>query len=284
MTTRPESKPRFISLPSRVVIYSILIVATLASTLPLAWTILSSFKSVGEIFRFPPTMIPEAPTFQNYELLFQTMPLLAWIANSGGMLAIALAITIITCTLAGYAFAKFRFAGRNALYLIVLATLAVPFAVLLTTLYKQVVELGFAGSPIALAAPFLTPPLGVIVMRQYIVAAVPDEILEAARIDGAGELRIFLSIVVPLVAPGIGALTIWAFFHVYSQYLWPIVVAATSSGFTLPAGVGALANGMAPAYGLTLAAAVVTAIPPLLLLFVIRNQVTRALTAGALKG
>jgi ABC-type glycerol-3-phosphate transport system permease component len=262
----------------------VLIVATLASVLPLVWTMLSSFKTVGEIFRFPPTFFPESGSSMNYELLFQTMPFLAWVLNSAGMMAIALVVTIVTCTLAGYAFAKFKFVGSKLLYLLVLAALALPFAVLLTTLYKQTVELGFTGSPLALAIPFLTPPLGVIIMRQFTATSVPDEILEAARIDGAGEFRIFLTIVFPLVAAGTGALAIWAFFHVYSQYLWPIVIAITTSGFTLPAGVGALANSLAPLYGVTLSAAVLTAIPPLLLLFIIRNQVTRALTAGAVKG
>jgi len=284
LNTRIDNAPRFVSATSRIAIYGILIVAMLASVLPLGWTILSSFKTVGEIFRFPPTFIPEVPTSMNYELLFRTMPFLAWVANSAGMLAIALVVTIVTCTLAGYAFAKFKFVGSKLLYLLILATLAVPFAVLLTTLYKQMIELGLTGSPLALAAPFLTPPLGVIIMRQFIAASVPDEILEAARIDGAGEFRIFLTIVFPLAAAGIGALSIWAFFHVYSQYLWPIVISISTSGFTLPAGVGTLANSLSPNWGVTLAAAVMTAVPTILLLFIIRNQVTRSLTAGALKG
>ena len=276
--------PNYVTPASRRAVYGLLIVATAASVMPLLWLMSSSFKTVGEIFRFPPTFIPEAPTARNYELLFQTMPFLAWVGNSASALFISLLVTIVTCTAAGYAFAKFRFAGSAALYLTVLATLAIPFAVLLTTLYKQMIDFGFTGTPLALAAPFLTPPLGVIIMRQYIVASVPDEILDAARIDGASELRIFLLIVTPLVAPGIGALSVWAFFHVYSQYLWPIVISITTSGFTLPAGVGALASGFTPAYGVTLAAAVMTAIPPLLLLFLVRNQVTRGLTTGALKG
>lgn len=268
----------------RVGVHLFLILAIIATIGPLIWTILGSFKNVGEIFRFPPTFLPEAPTLSNYERLFDTPAFWAWIANTAAMVAIAVAATLLVCSLAGYAFAKFRFPGSAFLFGVIVASLSIPFAVVLTTLFVQVVEVGVAGTPLGLAIPYLAPPLGVIIMRQYAIAAVPEEILEAARLDGAGEFRIFWSIVAPLLAPGSGALAIWAFFHVYNAYLWPIVISSRTNEFNLPAGLGALANGMAPAYGLTVAGAVITAIPPLVLLFVLRHRVTMALSAGAVKG
>jgi len=265
-------------------VYVALVISSLASLVPLVWMFLASFKSVGEIFRSPPTLLPEKPTLNNYQDLFQTVPVGAWIVNSATTVVVATVVAVIVCTAAGYAFAKFTFLGSKLAYALIVGSLAVPFAVILTPLFAQLAAFNLLGNPLGMAIPFLAPPLGVIAMRQYAVSAVPNEILEAARMDGAGELHIFARIAAPLLAPGVVVVAVWAFFNMFVAYLWPFVVAFSNEQFTFTAGVGALASGLAPRPGMAIAGAVLGALPTLILLVALRRYFTQGLAVGALKG
>lgn len=265
-------------------VYFLLVFASICSVLPLLWTVSSSFKSVGEIFQYPPTLLPKDPNLDNYRDLFNTVPGHAWLVNSAITVVIATVTATVVSSAAGYAFAKFQFAGSKLIYAAIVGSLAVPLAVLIEPLFGEVAAFNMVGNPIAMTFPYLAPPLGVIAMRQYAASSVPNELLEAARMDGAGEVRIFLRIAVPLLSPGMAVVAVWAFFSMYIAYLWPLVVAFSNDQLTLTAGVGALASGLAPKPGVAIAGAVFGALPTLLLLIILRRYFVQGLAVGAVKG
>lgn len=284
MSAHRHSRRAIVGRPTAFALYFALVVSSIVSVVPLIWAVLSSFKSVGEIYRFPPTLLPEKPTLIHYQTLFGTVPIGSWLMNSVITVTVATVVAILVSAAAGYAFAKFDFRGSRLIYALILGSIAVPFAVILTPLFAQMADLELLGNPLAMTIPYLAPPLGVIAMRQYAVASVPNEVLEAARMDGAGELHIFARIAMPMLAPGVVVVAIWAFFNMFIAYLWPIVVATSTDQLTLTAGVGALATGLMPQPGLAIAGAVIGAIPTLVLLFALRKHFTQGLAVGALKG
>lgn len=259
-------------------------VAVAASIVPLVWLVSSSFKPVGEIFRMPPTLLPEQASLSNYTGLFEQYPFWDWTRNS---LVAAVAGTIIAvalCSLAGYGFAMFRFPFRDLIFAVVVAAIAIPFLTYFVPLVRLASSLGIDSGVIALVLPYIGPPLGVFAMRQYIAQTIPMEVVEAARVDGAGEFRIFWSIVAPLIRPGAGAVAIWCFFTIYTSYMWPLAVVTREEELTLPVGVASLVLGFQPQFGFVVAGATLAAMPMIVLLIVLRRNFQSGLALGAVKG
>jgi multiple sugar transport system permease protein len=252
--------------------------------LPLLWTLASSFKPVSDIFIYPPLLLPSPGTLENYRRLFSDIPFPRWFWNTLGVSVVSTGLALFFSALGGYAFAKYEFRGKTLLFNIVLGSLLVPFAVLLIPLFVLITRIGWADSFLALIVPWMAPAYGIFLMRQYIVQAVPDELIDAGRVDGAGEFRVFWSLVLPLVRPALGALAIWNFLGVYNSFLWPLVVMSSNDKLMLPVGLAQIYGNYSREYGLVMGGAVLAAVPMIVVFVALRRQFIEGLTFGALKG
>lgn len=265
-------------------LYTLLGLLVLVFVLPMVWALSSSFKPVADIFVYPPKLWPTRATLQNFRDLFDNVPFPHWLFTSLWVSLVGTAIAVFFCALGGYAFAKYSFPGQRLLFDIMFSSMMIPFAVILVPLFVEMARIGWADQYVALIVPWVAPAFGIFMMRQFIVQSVPDEAIEAARIDGAGEFGIFLRVVLPIVRPALGALAVWNFLNSYNSFQWPLVVMTTESRFTLPLGLNSLVGTYSREYGLVMAGTIVAAVPTLILFFALRKQLIEGLTVGSVKG
>ncbi|MET9244190.1 carbohydrate ABC transporter permease [Nonomuraea sp. NPDC003709] len=233
---------------------------------PFLWTALSAVKPEREIRRDPPTFWPETFTLDNFAELFQRVNIGNAFANSM-LIALALVATnLLFCSMVGYAFAKLSFRGKNLAFGLVLVQLAIPAIVLMVPQFVLIAKLGMVNTFIGIILPTVVTPLGVFMMRQFI-ADLPDELIHAARVDGAGEFRIFFTIILPLCGPPLATLGLITFLGSWNNFLWPAVVAQSENMYTLPVALNILNGHEATHYNLLVAGSVVV-IAPILFLFV----------------
>jgi multiple sugar transport system permease protein len=268
----------------RGLLYLTLSVLLLVFIAPLIWAISGSFKNRGDIFSTPPTLIPNPATTENYTNLLTTQPFWSWFGMSIGVAVIATAISVFVCALAGYGFAKFNFRGKKMLFAVMFSSLSVPFAVILVPLFILVVKSGLSAPWFSLVVPWVAPAFGIFMMQQYIVQSIPDEIIEAARIDGNSEFGTFWRVVLPLLRPSLGALAVWSFLQTYNSFLWPLVLVSDSNMYTLPLGLNILFSAENRSFDLVLAGSVLASVPTILVFFLLRKQLLDGLAAGAVKG
>lgn len=253
--------------PGRALTYTVLLVGLIVWILPFAWMLLGSVKTQREILQRPPTWWPEQFTWDNFATWFGQLNFGQFFGNSVLVALVTVAGNLVFCSMVGYALAKMDFPGKKALFAVVMVTLMVPGVVTFVPLFVMVSSLGLVDSYAALILPFVTTPLGVFLMRQFMLG-IPDPLLEAARIDGAGELRIFARIVMPLCGPPLATLGILTFLASWNNFLWPLVAAQTEAKYTLPVALSLYSTGQnATDYGLLLAGSVLV-IAPIILLFV----------------
>ncbi|MEV1080224.1 carbohydrate ABC transporter permease [Streptomyces sp. NPDC050211] len=268
----------------RTLLYTTLVLLLLAFLAPLLWALSGSFKPRGDIFAYPPELIPDPFTLHNYRALIDDQPFVRWFVISTVVAVIATAVSVFVCALAGYGFAKFRFAGKRPLFAVMFSSLSIPFAVILVPLFVILVKTGLGSPWFALIVPWVAPAFGIFMMQQYIVQSVPDSVLEAARIDGASEFGIFRRVVLPLLRPALGALAVWTFLQSYNSFLWPLVLVSDSSQYTLPLGLQTLFVSEQRQYDLVLAGAVLAVLPAVALFVLLRKQLLEGLSTGAVKG
>jgi multiple sugar transport system permease protein len=263
--------------------YLLLGLGLIVVTSPFLWMALSSVKGEGEIRRVPPTWLPEAPTLDNFRELFDRLDFVQFFTNS---VVVAIAVTLgnlVFCSMLGYALAKFEFAGRKALFWLVLGTLMIPGMVTLVPLFVLVANMGMINTYLGLILPFLAAPFGVFLMRQFFLA-MPDELIDAARVDGAGEFRIFYKIVMPLAKPALAVLAILTFLGSWNSFLWPLVVATTEDKYTLPVALALYSTGQNQTdYGLLLAGAVVVVVPILVLFLILQRYIVQGVSMTGIK-
>lgn len=253
--------------PGRALTSAVLVVGLIVWVLPFAWMLLGSVKTQREILQRPPTWWPQQFTWENFGAWFGQLNFGQFFGNSIVVALFTVAGNLVFCSMVGYALAKMDFPGKKALFLVVMVTLMVPGVVTFVPLFVMVSSLGLVDSYAALILPFVTTPLGVFLMRQFMLG-IPDPLLEAARIDGAGELRIFARIVMPLCGPPLATLGILTFLASWNNFLWPLVAAQTEAKYTLPVALSLYSTGQsATNYGLLLAGSVLV-IAPIILLFV----------------
>lgn len=267
----------------RIALYAFLVGLSVLYVVPMLWAVSSSFKRRSDLFAFPPRLIPDPFTFENYQELLSTQPFWTWFATSAGIATVSTVITVFVCSLAGYAFAKHEFRGKSVLFDTMFSSLAVPFAVIVVPLFILLARTGLAHPYFALVVPWVAPAFGIFMMRQYTEQSIPTEIIHAARVDGARELQIFWSVVFPLLRPAVGALAVWNFLNSYNAFLWPLVVVSSPEFYTLPLGLQSLFAAEGRQYNLVLAGSVLAAIPSLIVFFALRKQLVGGLTAGAVK-
>jgi ABC-type glycerol-3-phosphate transport system permease component len=261
------------SLTRRVVILVLSAAGGIVVVSVLAYAILAAFKSPGESFGAGSSWFPEEFQWGNITKPFEIAPFGTYFANSTFVGVSVTLLNLITCTAAGYSFSKFRYPGRGVAFVIVLATLMVPLEVLYVPLYKLVFDLGWVNSFAGLIIPAATSAFGIFLMKQSI-DSVPDELLEAARLDGAGELRTLVSVVVPGVAGPMSALALFIFMTNWDSHLWPLLVASSDDHRTLPVGLAAMqANNLGDTgVPIILMAALLAVLPTVLLFLTLQRR------------
>ncbi|HYN34617.1 MAG TPA: carbohydrate ABC transporter permease [Ilumatobacteraceae bacterium] len=266
-----------------VLLHVALVAGLVVMAMPFVWMILGSFKTTSELRQMPPTWIPEEPTLGNYRDLLDRLDFARYFFNSA---SVAVAVTVgnlVFCSMLGYALAKLEFPGKRVLFAVVLATLMVPAFVTFMPLFVLVSNLELANTHAGLILPWVAGGLGVFLMRQFI-SGIPDELLEAARVDGAGEYTIFFRIVLPLCGPALATLGVLTFLGQWNSFLWPLVVSSTEDMYTLPVALALFATGQQESnLALQLAGASVVILPVVLLFFALQRYVIQGIATTGIK-
>lgn len=287
--TAPSSPPRSVRqdrnplTAGRVLSYLALTVGLVATALPFVWMILGSLKTESELSRRPPTWLPQDATLENFTRWIRDLDYLHFFGNSM-IVAVAVVLgNVVFCSMVGYALAKMSFPGKRVLFSLVMIMLMIPGMVTFVPLFVMVSNMGLVNSYPALILPYLVSPLGVFLMRQFI-AGVPDALLEAARIDGASELRIFGRIVLPLCGPPLATLAILTFLGSWNNFLWPMVAAQTEDMYTLPVALSLYSTGQhGLEYGILLAGSVLVVTPILILFLALQRHFVQGVALTGIK-
>jgi multiple sugar transport system permease protein len=251
--------------------------------LPLVLLVANAFKTPQEMLSWPPTVIPAQPTLANIEAVLADTPLLRWIFNSFSFALLSAIAILITSTIAGYILAKFPSRAMSVLFAIILATAIVPFEVYMIPLYFQAQSMGLLNSVWGLLLGYLVMSFGIFLIRQNVIHSIPDELLEAARIDGAGEIWIFIRIVVPLLRGALGALFVLAFFQAWTAFAWPLIVATTKDSYTIEVGLALFQTGFTVDLGRLSAASAIVLVPSVALFVFLRRNFVQGVASTGLK-
>ena len=255
-----------------------------ATTLaPLLWMLSVSLMQPGAAAQFPPPLIPANPTLANYHELFATQGMGVFLLNSVLVSTLATLLALIFTLPAGYAFAKLRYPGRTATVQTLLALLLIPGQIGMLPLFLELKALGLVNSYAGVLVPWLAGIIGIFLVRQYALS-IPDELLEAARIDGASEWRIFRHIVLPILRPAIATLAVFVFLGSWNDFMWPLIVLSDQDLYTLPVALASLGRERAQDIELMMAGSVVTTVPVLILFLALQRQFIGGLLAGSVKG
>lgn len=268
---------------SRGVSLAILSVWALLALVPLYWLFSTSLVEQNAVLRFPPSLVPNPPTLDNYGRLFQAGPIWRWMWNSALVASVVTFFTLLFDSMAGYAFAKKRFPGRNQIFWIVISMMIIPGQVTLVPIFIIMSRMGLLNTLYAVILPAFADVFGVFLMRQYILT-IPTELEDAARIDGAGPFKIYLRIIVPLAAPALAVLAIFTFMGNWNSFLWPLIVLNDPAKLTLPVGLATLQQENTVDYGLQMAGAALAAVPMMILFFSLQRYFIKGLTIGGVKG
>ncbi|AQP47575.1 sugar ABC transporter permease [Tessaracoccus aquimaris] len=264
-------------------LYLLLTVALLVVVTPFVWMVLGSFKTSSELRQVPPTWLPEHPTLDNFTSLFSRLSFGTYFANST-LVAVAVTVgNLLFCSMVGYALAMLNFRGKKVIFALILGTLMIPGVVTFVPLFVLVANMGLVNTLPGLILPFLVGPFGVFLMRQFIMG-LPRDLVEAARIDGAGEVKIFLRIILPLLGPAMATLGILTFLGSWNNFLWPLVVAQTNNSYTLPVALALYSTGQNQTeYGLLMAGATVVVLPVLVVFLIFQRHFIQGIATTGIK-
>lgn len=268
---------------TRVVLYIVLIGAAVLTAFPLLWMVSASFMPMGEANSVPPPLLPSEVTFEHYQQLFTQLNMGRYLFNS---LLLATAVTLLSLLLnsmAGYAFAKFRFPGRDGLFKTLLAALVIPAQVAMLPLFLLLKSMGLVNTYGGVIIPTMASIFGIFLIRQYTLS-VPDSLLEAARIDGASEFRIYWSVVLPLIMPILVTLAIFTFMGTWNDFMWPLIVLTDNDLYTLPVALAVFSREHVQDNELMMAGAVVTVLPVLLVFLALQRYYIQGIMMGSVKG
>ncbi len=261
----------------------LLMTISLLMLLPLVFLVGNAFKTPQEMLVWPPTVIPQDPTIENFTAVLRETPLLRWIWNSLAFAVLSTIAIVATSAVAGYVFAKFRYRSLSLIFGVILATAIVPFEVYMIPLYLQVRGLGLLNTLPGLLVGYLVMSFGIFLIRQNVIQSIPDEYLEAARVDGAGEFWIFLRIALPLMRGPLAALAVLAFFQAWTAFAWPLVVAGTKDTYTIEVGLALFQTGFTVDLGRLSAASAIVLVPSVTLFVFLRRQFSQGVAASGLK-
>lgn len=263
--------------------YCILAAASFLILAPVLYALLISVETAADSMAFPPKFIPSQLYLESYTKALQTAPVFRFILNSFLVSAAVTLGQLITCSLAAYAFAFLEFPGRKLWFYVFLSTMMIPWEATIIPNYFTIRSLDWLDTYQGLAVPFLASAFGTFLLRQAF-QTLPKEIFEAARMDGCGQFRFFLTMVLPLSRPALATLAVYAFLTTYNQYMWPLLVTNSDSIRTVQIGLAMLQWDQAIAWNTSMAGVVLVSLPTILLLVFGQKQLVRGLTAGATKG
>ena len=268
--------------PYRVISILLLIVLAVLMIFPLYWIITGSFKDARTINSATPVWFPVNPTTDNYTRLFER-PAGIWMFNTVFMCVMSMLLTCVAAAMGGYALAKKRFTGRVVLFSVFVCAMALPKQVILIPLLKEMAFLNLHNTLWAVIFPTVGWPFGLFLMKQF-SENIPGEMLEAARIDGAGEARTFVNIVFPMIKPGVGALAIFTFITAWNDYFLQLIMLNDMDVLTISLGIAKLQSELSTDYGLIMAGAALGSVPIILIFLMFQKFFTRGITMGAVKG
>lgn len=263
-------------------IYAGLTAVAVVMLLPLAWMLSAAFKPLAEVLQVPPTWIPAEPTFGNFVAVFERFPFARYVLNSVLVSAAVVCFVVTTSALAGYALAKFRFTGQKVLFLVFLGSLVVPFQSRMISLYALSLDLHISNTLMGVIFPWVVDAFGIFLMRQYMLT-IPDELIHAARIDGASELRIFWSVVLPLTKPALATVAIFSFLGSWEEFLWPLIVTNDDTARTLPVGLQTFSSLYSAQVQYQMAGAVIATLPMIVAFMLFQRQIIAGIALTGLK-
>jgi multiple sugar transport system permease protein len=267
-----------------VLVHAILMGGAVFMVLPILWMVATAFKPAAEIAVWPPVILPQEPTLENFTGIFEDAPFGRFFLNSMGLSLGAMLSVALTSLVAGAVFAKYRFPGRTFLFMLILATAIVPFESYMIPLYLQLVSLKWINTYQGIILPTLFMSFGIFLLRQHISSAIPSELLEAARVDGASEWWILARVIAPLAVPALSAIGIFAFIQAWAAFIWPLMVANKQSLFNLELGLTAFQFRFSTDYGKLMAGSVISTLPMLIIFLILRRQIIDSVALSGMKG
>jgi multiple sugar transport system permease protein len=250
---------------------------------PFVWMISTSLTTTDKLFVLPPNIIPDPIDAAAYQRLFTDVPIWSWVGNSVGVSLAVTFLQVLTSAMAAYAFTRLRFPGRNILFIAFLATLMVPFQVMVVPLFIELRYMGLLDSYAGLIIPEIAMPFGVFLLRQAFLT-VPREIEEAAFVDGAGHIRVFFGMLLPLSKPAIATVAVFSFMGSWNNFLWPLVVINSPELMTLPLGLSSLSSRFVTDWNLLLAGATISVLPIVAVFLFAQRYVLQGVAMSGLKG
>lgn len=258
-------------------LFSTLLAGSVLMFIPYLWMVLTSFKSNAEILTSTNHLLPQEPTLDGYRKVLRDAPFFRWFINSVSTAVIITLGAVFSSALAGYVFAKFRFRGKRLLFVVILATMMVPFQIVMIPTYIIVSKLNLVNDLSAIVIPYLVSAFGIFLARQFI-EGIPGELIEAARMDGASEFRTFWSLILPQIKPALSALAIFTFMAAWNNYLWPLIILNEETKMTVPLALVFFNGQNVVNYNVVMSAAVLIMIPVVVIFLIFQKQFIKGLT------
>ena len=267
------------------IIYTFLVLGALAMAIPYVWMIVTSIKPIEEIQTYPPSFYVHNPTFEPYRELFSLLPMGRYLFNSLFVACVVTMCNVFFCSLAGYAFAKHKFWGRDKIFLLLLSAIMIPYQVNLIPGFIIIKKLGWLNSFYALIIPNMALAFGVFLCRQYI-RSIPNDLIDSAKIDGCSEFAIYRLVIFPLIKPALATLAIFTFLSQWNSFVWPLIVIHTSSMRTVPLALSVLNSqfGSGANFAMVMAGATVVTLPALILFICFQKYFIKGIASIGLKG
>lgn len=267
---------------SAILLHVVLVIGALGTLLPLLWMIAAAFMHPGEANSLPPRLLPQDPTWENFRSLFTRLDFLRNLINSAVVTTLATVLSVLVNSLAGYAFAKLPFPGRERLFKSLAAALVVPAQVGMLPLFLLLRELGLVNTYAGVLVPYLASIFGIFLIRQYALS-VPDDLLDAARIEGAGEFAVFRLVALPVIKPILVTMAAFTFLAAWNDFMWPLIVLSDSSMYTLPVALANLVGEHVQDTELMMAGSLLTILPALVVFLIFQRVYVQGIMSGGVK-
>ena len=267
----------------RLALHAVLVAGALLTLAPLLWMISASFMPAGDANTFPPRLLPRIVTFEHYRDLFTRLALARHFLNSAIVAVGATLISLAVNSLAGYAFAKLKFGGRERMFRLLLVALVIPSQVGMLPLFLLLRSLGLVNTLAGAIVPFMASVFGIFMIRQYALG-IPDDLLDAARVDGASELRIFVTVALPVLRPILATLAVFTFLSAWNDFMWPLIILTDDAQYTLPVALANLVGEHVQDTELMMAGSVLTLLPVVAVFLALQRQYMRGVLMGSVKG